>query len=192
MAKTQLDDYEALRTVVAALQDFQPADQERILRWAQEKLGLSAKPPPHQQSPAHTASAQHLPAAPSTHRSANIKSFVDSKNPKSDTQFAATVAYYFRFEAPEAQRKASITKDDLQEATRQAVRGRLKNPAQTLVNAHAQGYLDRGERGAYVVNAVGENLVAMALPESGSSAQSRNRKKPRVMGRTGKRKKKTQ
>jgi hypothetical protein len=37
------------------------------------------------------------------------------------------------------------------------------------VNAHTQGLLDRGDRGAYVINTVGENLVAMALPSDGTT-----------------------
>jgi hypothetical protein len=35
-----------------------------------------------------------------------------------------------------------------------------------LINAHHQGLLDRGERGKYEINAVGENLVALSLPSS--------------------------
>jgi len=46
-------------------------------------------------------------------------------------------------------------------------RARLENPGQTLRNAHHGGLLDRGEgRGLYVINTVGENLVAMTLPSS--------------------------
>jgi hypothetical protein len=97
----------------------------------------------------------------------DIKTFVDTKKPPSETQFAATVAYYYGFEAPAESRKESITSSDLQEACRQVGRARIKNPAQTLVNAHAQGLLDRGDRGAYTINTVGENLVAMALPSDG-------------------------
>ena len=34
----------------------------------------------------------------------------------------------------------------------------------TLNNAKNQGYLDSAERGAFQINSVGENLVAMTLP----------------------------
>jgi hypothetical protein len=42
------DDLEAVRAVVEALQGFEAGDQERIIRWAREKLGLveSLAPPP--------------------------------------------------------------------------------------------------------------------------------------------------
>jgi hypothetical protein len=122
----------------------------------------SAPPSPHAPSPSPhpTATAGQV---------SDIKTFVEKKNPTFDTHFAATVAYYYRFEAPEHLRKESITKEDLQEGCRQAGRERLRHPAQTLVNAHTQGLLDRGDRGAYVINTVGENLVAMALPSDGTT-----------------------
>ena len=110
----------------------------------------------------------------------DIRSFFAAKNPRSDIQFAATVAYYYQFEAPPAERKTCINKDDLQEATRKTGRERLALPAQTLRNAHAQGLLDRGdETGTFCINTVGENLVAMTLPGDGNSAAKRQ-KKPRA------------
>ncbi len=38
---TAPDDLDAVRTVVTALEGFDSKDQERIIRWASEKLGLS-------------------------------------------------------------------------------------------------------------------------------------------------------
>jgi hypothetical protein len=78
----------------------------------------------------------------------DIKTFVDFKKPLSDSQFAATVAYYYRFEAPEPQRKASLSSADLIDACRQTGRERLKHPAQTLVNAHTQVTWTRGASAA--------------------------------------------
>jgi hypothetical protein len=45
VAKAKPDDYEAVRTVVATLESFDANDQERILRWAREKLGLADAAP---------------------------------------------------------------------------------------------------------------------------------------------------
>lgn len=167
------DDLEAVRDVVAALQDFEPADAERILRWAREKLGLSA-PVRGDASLAATPFATPATKMPDTVHGQDIKSFIAAKHPKSDMQFAATVAYYYKFEAPVDQRKEFIMGDDLQEACRQTGRKRFTNPNQTLVNAHHTGYLDKaGDRGAYQINTVGENLVAMALPETGAAASAK-------------------
>jgi hypothetical protein len=51
-------------------------------------------------------------------------------------------------------------------------------------NALNQGYFDRAERGEFKLNAVGENLVAMALPGTGEDkpnnyATRRNVRKPK-------------
>lgn len=181
MTDKALDDLDAVRTIVETLKNFKPEEQQRILRWAVEKAGLPSSTAPisatgSSAAPASPAgsvvSSSHAPGtAPSTNGSVDIKSFIDQKQPRSDVQFAATVAYYLRFEAPPAERKESIGGDDLQEACRKAKRDRLKNPYQTLMNAHTLGLLDKGsEKATFVLNTVGENLVAMTLPSDGKAA----------------------
>jgi formylglycine-generating enzyme required for sulfatase activity len=178
------DDLEAVRVIVAALTPFKQPDQERIIRWASEKVGLPTDTKPSGLSPAGAGGqpAAHPAAAPQ--HGVTIKHFVTQKNPKTDNQFAAVVAYYHRFEASGAERKDVITADDLQEACRKANRKRLKKPSQTLINAHQGGLLDKSGRGEFTINSVGENLVAMALPEppEGSTKPTRrsrrNSRKP--------------
>ena len=170
------DDLEAVRTVADAVQAFDAKDQQRIFRWAAEKLGLaqpfgsSASTTAHPSLPAGPASP--IPILPNALGAGtqDIRSFVTMKKPRNDVQFAAAVAYYYQFEAPQAERKTSISKDDLQDACRKAGRGRLVKPLQTLHNARNLGLLDKGEEaGAFVINSVGENLVAMTLPGNGDS-----------------------
>jgi hypothetical protein len=182
MTKQGADDLGAVRSLVEALKPFEREEQERIIRWAREKLGLIVTIPPMPPIPESSVSTPTVPAG--TPRAASdLRAFVAQKQPKSDTHFAATVAYYYQFEAPEAQRKEFIGAQDLQEACRLADRARLKRPLLTLNNAHRDGLLDRGpERGTFVVNSVGENLVAIALP-SNPGAQS-------PFGRGGKKKRK--
>ena len=182
MTKSQVDDLEAVRKVAEAIVAFDPGDQERILRWARERVGLNVGAPTAFQPTPSTDAAAGTTAS-SIGNTTDIKSFVESKKPGSETQFAATVAYYFRFKAPEQMRKESIVAADLQEACRQVDRDRLRKPAQTLINAHSQGLLDRGERGAYTINTVGENLVAMALPAGGARIVAK-RPKTKVPRRT--------
>ncbi|MGI8961450.1 MAG: hypothetical protein ACR2IV_17150 [Bryobacteraceae bacterium] len=187
------DDLEAVRIVVEAIAGFEAKEQQRILRWVAEKVGL---PEPFQHAASHSAprtehSTQHAPAPPGDRASAastqDIKSFVTSKNPRSDVQFAATVAYYFQFEAPPADRKKAISKDDLQEACRKADRERLGNPGQTLRNAHKLGMLDRGEEpGTFSINTVGENLVAMTLPGDSSNTRSAAKGSRKKLGKVQK------
>jgi len=177
-----VDDLEAVRTVVEAVQGFTDEEQQRIFRWAVEKLGL--KPPftvTQPLAPQLTAAQEglHEAAPPSAAGGQDIKSFVAAKQPRSDVQYAATVAYYHQFEAPQAEKKKCIGKDDLQEAARKTGRERFKSPDQTLRNAHALGLLDKGdEAGTFCINTVGENLVAMTLPGNGTLQPKRAKKSP--------------
>lgn len=180
MSKPQKDDLDALRAVIEALTGFEANDQERILRWAREKLGLSLQPAepvhtvaPSSPPPAHPP-ATPAPTPPSPEKSAtDIKSFVLAKAPASDIQFVAVVAYYYRFEAPFEARKDAVTADDVLEACRLVGRTRPGKVSQTMVNAHHQGLLDRAEgRGSYSINTVGENLVALTLPSGNTNGSS--------------------
>ena len=95
----------------------------------------------------------------------DIKSFVDQKNPQTDIHLATTIAYFYRFEAPEKDRREEVDADFIRDACRLAGRpGQLVKPAKTLNNAHASGLLDRNSPGRFSINTVGENLVGMSLP----------------------------
>jgi hypothetical protein len=183
------DDLDAVRSIVSALEPFEPEDQRRIIRWSTEKIGLSAsvarETPASSRVSSETKGGEEVTTRKST-LARDIRTFISEKNPTTDNQFAAAVAYYYRFEAPENERKESVTADDLQEACRRVGRHRLNKPSQTLVNAHAVGLLDKAERGSYTINAVGENLVAMTL-HSGAATKPTTvgRKAPRKASRSG-------
>lgn len=167
MSGTATDEFDALRIIVKTLEAFGSEDQSRILRWAAEKLGLSQAPraaSPGGPVPGGSLSQSEVPVSGGPK---DIKSFVAQKKPKNDTQFAAVVAYYYRFEA--AEKKDSITQADLLEACRLANYPRPPAPGQTLRNAANAGLLDKAERGAFTVNSVGENLVAVTLPGDGTA-----------------------
>ena len=190
-AKT--DDLEAVRLLVDTLQPFTTEDRERIIRWAREKLGMATAPGPGTQ-PALAINPLEVPGQrvviPAPAGNADIKSFVTQKAPKSDVHFAATIAYYHQFVAPADRRKVSITSDDLIEACRLVPRKQPKRPAQVLVNAYHDGLLDRAGTGHYKLNAVGENLVTMALPTPVGEPKGR-KKTARGRQKTTKRKKRS-
>lgn len=170
--ETRLDDLDAVIKVIEAVQGLPAADQQRVFRWAAEKLGLAAA------SAGVDQAAEEIVRPRTGPGGADIRTFVDRKNPGSDVQFAATVAYFYPFEAAPAQQKDSITSDDLHAACRKAGRKRLINPNQALINAASLGVLDRVERGRFAVNAVGENLVAVTLPSAGSAEGAPGRSRP--------------
>jgi len=163
------DDFEAAKAVFEKLRDLSRERQERVLRWVAEGLGVvnpGALQSSHSQPGAgqKQTADQQLTQAAGTLGITDIKSFIAAKSPKSDQQFATAVAYYYRFEAPPAQKKETISTVTLQEAARLSGRKRLTNPNSTLNNARNQGYIDNAGRGEFSINTVGENLVAMALP----------------------------
>jgi hypothetical protein len=171
------DDLKAVRTIKNALEGFESTDRERIIRWARESLGLGtaapavppASPPVRWTAP---SAPTPTPAAPTPAAgSKDILTFVNQKNPQTDIQLATTIAYYYRYEAPEGDRKEEIDAAALRDACRLAGRpGKLVRPLATLNNAQAKGLLDRGStRGMFAINSVGENLVGMTLP--GNAAQ---------------------
>lgn len=180
------DDLDAIKTLIETLTPFEQSDQERIIRWACEKLGISIVPPasntpPKQLPPSGiTGHSSVVPTILPPGTKTDIKSFVNSKKPANDMQFSTTVAYFYTFEAPEAQRKESIGSEDLQDACRQLGRERLQNPGQTLRNACYNGLLDKAsDRGSFKINTVGENLVAVTLPSESAVSPSAKKKVPR-------------
>jgi hypothetical protein len=175
----QADDFDVGKPIFDQLKDLPPERQQRILRWVAEGLGVLAAPltlAPQSSGAAYTPELA-LPGQTGASGATDIKSFIGTKAPKSDQQFAAAVAYFYRFAAPPAERRDSINGDLLQEAARLARRNRLTNPRSTLNNAKAAGYLDGTSRGEFSINSVGENLVAMALLGGGDTAARQVKKK---------------
>lgn len=178
------DDLEAVRVIAEALDGFDPGEQERILRWSRERVGLSVATPTALTAASLNAPQHGVPGAPPTTGTKDLKSFITEKNPRSDVQFAAAVAYYYQFEAPQSDRKTQINSDDLKESCRLVNRERLQNPGQTLRNAHQQGILDKGgEAGMFTINSVGENLVAMIMPTGQERVKGLKKKKTAKRGK---------
>ncbi|MDI6449354.1 hypothetical protein [Anaerobaca lacustris] len=195
------DDLEAVRTVVQALEPFDSKDRDRIIRWSREKLGMGSVTTQGALSGAPAGAAHGSTTKADTAGTApvaaivggtDLRSFVLAKSPKNNNHLAAVVAYYYHFEAPHAERREYISKEDLIDACRKADRERPARPAQVLVNAYGSGLLDKGERGQYRLNSVGENLVAMVLPEGNDSTsratapRSRKTKAKKKVGTTKK------
>jgi hypothetical protein len=159
--------FDAAKSIVETLKGLDKSHQERAIRFVSESLGLGLSVHAQTAVTGQPPAASGLPALPGNPAHAtDIKQFTTVKAPKSDQQFAAVVAYFYRFEAPSSQRKEAIAAEDLTEAARLAGRKRPKKPLVTLNNAKKAGYLDATERGKFRISTVGENLVAVTLPGS--------------------------
>lgn len=190
MTHAQSDDFDIAKAIFDQLKDLPSERQQRVLRWIAEGLGVSSAAPPAIPQGGGTTTPRATPAPPVVAGAGptDIKTFIAAKSPKSDQQFAASVAYFYRFEAPPAERRDSVNGDVLQEAARLAGRKRLANPRVTLNNAKAAGYLDSSSPGEFTINSVGENLVAMTLPgDTESPTKKRLSKKPAKAKSTAKR-----
>lgn len=175
--KQNYDDLDAVRKVAEALQSFNDEERIRIVKWACEKLGVKQTIGQSLVAREEVSQLSERTDAPK-----DIRTFVASKKPKNDIQFATVVAYFYKFEAPEQERKESLTGEDLKDATRKTDYKRLKRPAQTLINAYqVGGFLDKTDQG-YKINSVGENLVVMVLPNNENSEK--------ILGKTRKQGKK--
>jgi hypothetical protein len=168
MSQEPNTEFQVAQEIKALLETLPAEKRDLAIRWARESLGMvstaSTATKPILAAPDEPGAA---PAA--AERTKSLRDFVNEKRPKSDVQFAAVVAYYHHFEAPE--RRATISAADLQEAARLAQRDRFHLPTVTMNNAMKMGLFDRPERGIYKLNTVGENLVAMALPDGGSGGE---------------------
>lgn len=183
------NEFDAAKAIVEILRGLDKEEQERAMRFASEALGTrapdvpsgSGTPPPTGQGDGPGENTKTTPPASVL----DIKQFTQSKAPRSDQQFAAVVAYYYRFEAPTSERKDAIGAKDLTDAVRLVGnRKQPKDPGMTLHNAKNSGYLDKAGRAKFEINAVGENLVAMTLPGKDRPTLSR-----RKVGNTTRKKK---
>ncbi|MDH4203852.1 MAG: hypothetical protein OEV87_13305 [Phycisphaerae bacterium] len=180
-------EFQIAEDVTKLLRDLNPKDQERILRWVSESIGIPELAQQHS-TPSPLGLPQTKVIEDATARTTDLRSFYAEKQPKNDIHFAALVAYFYRFLAPEPDRKDTINAKDLEEATRLAQRDRFKTPRIPLDNAEKQGYLDRAGNGQFRINAVGENLVAMTLPTTSGGGGKRKgpRKKTTTAGKNKK------
>ena len=184
-------DFEIANKISELLKAVAKDRQQRIVRWVAESIEMPLSPAPASLTGGGRAFLGASPTDQLPGRAMDIKSFVDLKSPKSDQQFAAVVAYYYRFDAPVDQRRETISAEILQDAARLAGRPRLAKPVMTLNNAKKQGYLDAVDRGQYRINSVGENLVAMALPGAETATTSARIRRSRVRPKKGARKQMT-
>ena len=189
--KKSFDDLDAVKILVEALEKFNDEEIKRIIRWSCERLGtknvvVDGKIENKNTAVATTINEDNL-GVPIRGKIVDIKSFVNSKKPTNDAQFVAVMAYYFKFEAPEDQKKEFIVSEDLNEAARLSDRKRFPKPAATLNNVYSKsGYLNRVDSGKYILNTVGENLVAMVLPDKGSESIIKNKKGRKTVKKSSK------
>ncbi len=168
----------AAQNIVAELEGMPSEQQSLALKFASETLGLQVPkttPPPG--SPLHSSQPTPPHEASGADHSTDIRSFTAMKAPNSDQQFTAVVAYFYQFEAKPEERKETVDAETMKEAARLAGRPQVKRWNMTLTNAKNSGYLDGAGSGQFKLSSVGENLVAITLPDDGGQGKSKTAKK---------------
>lgn len=172
----------AMQQVIKALELLETDARTRVLTYVFQRLGLSlATPnciPPLETLPPSPAASTAAPASAGA-AVADIRTLKEAKQPKSDNQMAALVAYYLKEVAPVNDREDSISQDDIEKYFKQAGFPLPKRPDMTLVNSKQAGYFDSAGVGLYKLNPVGHNLVVHGMP-SASGDGNRRVKKPKI------------
>jgi hypothetical protein len=173
----------AMNAIVAALSPLKEEQRLRALEYVLGRFNAVAL-----QAPAMTATAATTPPTYATAQQApvhgaiqDIRTFKESKSPRSANEMAALVAFYLSELAPAGERKLEIDKTDIERYFKLANFKLTAKAGQTLVNAKAAGYLDSAGMGQYKINPVGYNLVAYRMGASGAGKtkprRTKNKKK---------------
>lgn len=171
------NELKAIETITNILQPLDKTAQQRVLQYAMQHLGLQV---------------EQADLSPPKQQVVDIRSLRDQKQPSSDTEMAAIVAYYLSELAPEEYRKDTIVTKDITTYFNQAGHPLPTGPQFTLPNAKAAGYFESAGRGKYKLNPVGHNLVAYGLPRAkGESPSGPTRKKTKRKKKAKSLKKKT-
>lgn len=179
----------AIRAILSALSGLGPAEKDRVLDYVFRRLNLSrpaaatpAAPPAvsaQTGTPEQVIPPNPLSNAGGSNLMTDVRSFAATKKPSNDIERVAVVAYFLAEVGGAADKKASITSEDVTKYFKQAGFPLPARPRQTLHNAKNAGYLDAAaETGAYKLNPVGHNLVVHGLPASASAAKGKPKKKP--------------
>lgn len=164
---------QAIQQMIAALDPLDAEARTRVVDYVFGRLGIAGRLGPSEFRVLGASASAEVPSIVSGSLATSpvdIRTLREKKSPRSATEMAAVAAYYLSELALPAERKREMTATDLTRLFKQAGFPLPGTPKMTLVHAKNAGYLDPGpERGAYVLNPVGYNLVAHKLPASDSS-----------------------
>ncbi len=167
---------QAIDQIISALENFEPNDQQTILRAVYAHLKISG---PSERAPGDGTALEQERAGAKQQRSdtkkpgggeydgMDIRTFKEAKNPTSARQMACIVAFYLNEIAPADERKNVVTTADLERYFKQAkypLPGKLE---QLLIDCKSSGYFEVVDRGEYKLTRVGHNLVEHQMPQRG-------------------------
>jgi hypothetical protein len=175
-------EFAALQAVISALQPIDPAARQRIFDSAATFLDIDRPAPRHRatgealSSPgvgtADTSRQQYPGFSEDT--SMSPKEFLFQKQPRTDVERIAALAYYLAHYRDTPQFKTI----DLTKLNTEAAQPKFSNAASSANNAVKQGYLVPTTKGQRQLSAAGERFVA-ALPDRDAARAAMNAGSPR-------------
>jgi hypothetical protein len=106
----------AITTMLSALSGLDEAARDRVFAYICTRLNLQSPQEliTQQAASEEAVEARTTPGVTPSNENKDICTFKEQKSPRSATEMAAVVAYFLQYEANEDERKASITKSDVE------------------------------------------------------------------------------
>lgn len=173
------DDDGEVKAISLLLQALKPLDanaRARVLDFVFKKLDVKPMVPANlgPEKPlgdAEMLTPQHPAATAHRTDTSDIRTLAREKNPSTQNERVALVAYYLDQVAPENEAKDFITSDDVKSYFIQAGFELPTALSMALNHAKNAGYLNALGSGKFRLNAVGHNLIAHKLPTENTEAR---------------------
>ena len=161
MQNPTLDELEVLNRILVDLRSLEPENQQRMLNTIATFLGLDIHNGKSfldaESRPAHSINQESLF---SEDRSISPKQFLLEKQPKTDVERVACLAYYLTHYRGEPHFKTL----DISKINTEAAQAKFANAAVAVDNATKRRYLVPASKGTKQLSAQGEQFV-LALPD---------------------------
>jgi hypothetical protein len=168
-----MDDVEALSTIVGVLKQLDPQAQNRVLHAVQTFLGLPALPRVAAEAEEAPSTSAHRHDF-SRDRAASPKEFMRDKQPSTDVERVACLAYYLTHYRDTPHFKTI----DISTLNTEAAQPKFSNASVAVDNARGLGYLAAATKGNKQLSAAGERFVEL-LPNRDAARESIQRFRPR-------------
>lgn len=181
-------EFDALQSVISKLQPLGEEARRRILDSAATFLKLAGQPRQRTSTPEPEEASRSSVGYPafSTDTSMSPKQFLLEKQPRTDVERVACLAFYLTHyrDIP------SFKTLDLSKLNTEAAQPKFSNAANSVNNAVKTGYLAPSTKGTRQLSAAGEQFVR-ALPDRDAAKAAMNSLKPRRRAKRSKGKPKT-
>lgn len=154
----------AIQSILDTLSAFEEDDQKRIISFVCLKLKINTD------YEGGSFAAPGMTGIRRTYSPQSLKLFLKDKKKLSDVRFAVAVAYYYKYVAPDEQKKDEIVFTDVELGSDSVSRARPEGGGHALRDAKAASFLKIGsKRGSYMLDLAGEELIQDIIAKSSES-----------------------